>query len=261
MSNDSVVQFHDINENPLVLDLTDVDSVVFNADCMELLRVLPDKCIDLAIVDPPYGITAPKGTYLSRAPGRGNCPSTAELVRKRAGSLKGSGKLKNRVLNISDTDWDNTPPQKEYFDELFRVSRNQIIWGGNYFDLPPTRCFVVWDKRQPWPNFSQAEYAWTSYSMPSKVFAMSNCIKGRIHPTQKPVELYEFLLNTFARSGDLILDTHLGSGSSRIAAVNMGYRFIGCEKNEHFYQEEERRWNCMTTEIEKERNKEQMVLF
>lgn len=112
MSNDSMVQFHDINGNTVSLDLGSVDSVVFNADCMELLRVLPDKCIDLAIVDPPYGITAPKGTYLSRAPGRSNNPSTAELVRKRAGSLKGSGKLKNRVLNISDTDWDNTPPRR-----------------------------------------------------------------------------------------------------------------------------------------------------
>ena len=139
MSNDSVVQFHDINGNTASLDLGSVDSVVFNADCMELLKVLPDKCIDLAIVDPPYGITAPKDTYLSRAKGRGKYPGTAELVRKRSGSLKGSGKLKNRVLNISDTDWDNTPPQKEYFDELLRVSRNQIIWGGNYFDLPPTR--------------------------------------------------------------------------------------------------------------------------
>lgn len=112
MSNDSVVQFHDINGNTIPLDLDSVDSVVFNADCMELLRALPDKCIDLAIVDPPYGIAAPKGTYLSRAEGRGKYSGTAELVRKRAGSLKGSGKLKNRVLNISDTDWDNTPPRR-----------------------------------------------------------------------------------------------------------------------------------------------------
>lgn len=112
MSKASAVQFHDVNGNSITLDLSSVDNITFNADCMELLKVLPDKCIDLAIVDPPYGITAPKGTYLSRAPGRSNNPSTAELVRKRAGSLKGAGKLKNRVLNISDTDWDNTPPRR-----------------------------------------------------------------------------------------------------------------------------------------------------
>lgn len=112
MNKNSRVQFHDIYGNTMSLDLGSMDNITFNADCMDLLRALPDKCIDLAIVDPPYGITAPKGTYLSRAEGRSKYPSTAELVRKRAGSLKEAGKLKNRVLNTLDMNWDNTPPRR-----------------------------------------------------------------------------------------------------------------------------------------------------
>ena len=141
------------------------------------------------------------------------------------------------------------------------MSKNQIIWGGNYFSLPPTRCFVMWDKRQPWPNFSQAEYAWTSFDRPSRVFAASNCVKGKIHPTQKPVGLYEFLLREFGCKGELVLDTHLGSGSSRIAARNLGFRFIGTEKDEYYFSDEEKRYSGIPTDIEKEMSRGQMDLF
>ena len=185
-------------------------SETLNIDCMDYMRTLPDKAFDLAIVDPPYG-----------------------LDRK---STQGAGKLKDRQLNKGDISkrWDFAPPE-EYFAELRRVSKNQIIWGGNYFNLGPCRCFVCWDKCQPWPNFSQAEFAWTSFDKPAKMFRFDNRCK-KIHPTQKPVELYAFLLNTFAKDGDLILDTHLGSQSSRIAAHLLNFDFIGCEIDEEYFR-------------------------
>ena len=158
---------------------------VFNMDCMEYMRTLPDKAFQLAIVDPPYG-----------------------LDRK---STQGAGKLKNRELNKADIAkrWD-IAPSAEYFDELRRVSENQIILGGNYFQLPPCRCFVCWDKCQPWPNFSQAEFAWTSFDKPAKMFR-------------------------FDKQGDRILDTHLGSGSSRIAAHRLGFDFVGIEIDKEYF--------------------------
>jgi site-specific DNA-methyltransferase (adenine-specific) len=198
-----------------------MESNVYNIDCMEYMRKLPDKAFQLAIVDPPYG-----------------------LDRK---STQGSGKLKKRVLNTADIAkrWD-VAPSKEYFDELRRVSENQIIWGGNYFDLPPCRCFVCWDKMQPWPNFSQAEFAWTSFNKPAKVFRHTSRIKGKWHPTGKPVELYAFLLRTFAKEGDRILDTHMGSQSSRIAAYKLGFDYVGCEIDKEYFDEgcEEFRKEC-----------------
>jgi site-specific DNA-methyltransferase (adenine-specific) len=174
----------------------------------------PDNYFDLAIVDPPYGM--PKS------------------------SSSGSGKLKNRKLNISNiSEWD-TAPNKEYFRELFRVSKNQIIWGGNYFDLPPTRGFIIWDKKQPFPNFSAAEYAWTSFQVPSKIFVKPATRTGdkiKIHPTQKPVKLYEFCLMNFAEKNDKILDTHIGSGSIAIACHNLHFDLTACEINKEYYQD------------------------
>ena len=141
------------------------------------MRSLPDKAFTLAIADPPYGI------------------------RDAGGATGGAGKLRGRAFNNGKIDrWDKAPGQ-DFFDELRRVSCNQIIWGGNYFSLPPTRCFVCWDKMQPWPNFSQAEFAWTSFSNPSKMFRFDNRTGDKIHPTQKPVELYAFLLQQFAPTG------------------------------------------------------------
>ena len=136
------------------------------------------------------------------------------------------------------------PPPPEYFKELFRVSRNQIIWGGNYFDLPPTRGIVCWDKQQPWENFSQFELAWTSFDTPAAIFRFRNTGGKfeKIHPTEKPVELYSWLLRKYAKEGDTILDTHLGSGSSRIAAYMLGFDFVGVEIDKAFFDAEERRF-------------------
>lgn len=194
-------------------------SKVFHCDCMEYMRSLPDKFFSLAIVDPPYG-----------------------LGKK---SMTGCGKLKNRILNQSEMwKWD-VAPDSDYFEELFRVSCNQIIWGGNYFKLPPTRCFVCWDKQQPWENFSQCELAWTSFDKPAKLVTLSKSLKEDkmcIHPTQKPISLYAYLLKTFARPGDSILDTHLGSGSSRIAAYGLGFDFYSTEIDATFFNSQEERF-------------------
>ncbi len=140
--------------------------------------------------------------------------------------------------------WDVAPKQ-EYFDELFRVSRNQIIWGGNYFELPPTRCFLIWRKTNVPQDFSMAmcEYAWTSFNSNAKVFEYAPQGKGdRFHPTQKPVALYAWIYKNYAKPGMKILDTHLGSGSSRIAAWDAGLDFVGCEIDEHYFKLEEERF-------------------
>lgn len=155
-------------------------SEVYNCDCMDYMRDLPDNYFSLAIADPPY-----------------------DIGRNRRNSYQGGGKLKGRIMAVEESkfrQWDNQPEQ-EFFDELFRVSQNQIIWGGNYFSLPPTRCIVCWDKVQPFKNFSQVEMAWTSFDNPAKVYKQRCTIRGRIHPTQKPVELYTWLLETFATGG------------------------------------------------------------
>ena len=158
---------------------------------------MQDNQYDLAIVDPPYGL-------------------------KKAG-VQGGGKMKDRAFNRGEIfKWDMAPPP-EYFEELFRVSKEQIIWGGNYFDLPPTRCVIAWDKVQPWENFSGWEMAWTSYNKPAPIFRFDNRTKGKIHPTQKPIQLYRWLLDKFAKEGDKILDTHLGSGSIALACYDGGF--------------------------------------
>ena len=195
-------------------------SEVFMMDCMAFMRSLPDKAYDIAIVDPPYGL--PKK------------------------STHGRGKLKNRTLNRGDLHLWDIRPEAEYFEELFRISKNQIIWGGNYFDLPPCRCFVVWDKQQVWENFSQCEMAWTSFDKPAKLVTISNrggqIDKVNWHPTCKPTGLYQYLLKTFGKPGDKIIDTHLGSGSCRIAAYKMGFDFTGCEISENYYKRQEERF-------------------
>ena len=187
-------------------------SEVYNIDCMDYMRALPDGAFALAIADPPYGI------------------------RDAGGATGGAGKLRGRVFNNGKIDrWDKAP-QQAFFDELRRVSQHQIIWGGNYFALPPSRCFVCWDKMQPWPNFSQAEFAWTSFDYPSKMFRFDNRTGDKIHPTQKPVELYAYLLQQFAHEGGVIFDPMMGSQSSRIAAYKLGYDYVGCEIDQDYYR-------------------------
>ncbi len=205
-----------------------------HADCMQLMREYGDSHFDLAIVDPPYGIDAPNMNTGDKR----DKPSTSAKPRK-AKFSKGSGKLRNRALNAMRLDWD-TPPGRDYFEELFRVSRHQIIWGGNYFDLPPTRGIICWDKRQPWENFSQWEMAWTSFNRVARLFACSNTGRAnaetKIHPTQKPVKLYQWLLANYAETGWKILDTHLGSGSIAIAAHYAGVHLTACERDAEYYQ-------------------------
>ena len=185
----------------------------YNGDCMDLLKQTPDKYYDLCIVDPPYGIGQPKQGNLKGYNGR---KSLEERLQKNRLN-QGSGKLKNRVLNTSNTDWDNAIPTTEFFEELKRVSKNQIIWGGNYFNLPPSRCILCWDKVQPWENFSQVELAWTSFDSPAQLYRFDNRTGDKIHPTQKPIQLYEWILNKYANENFKIIDTHLGSGSIAIA--------------------------------------------
>ena len=195
-------------------------NVAYNVDCMEYMRTLPEKAFDLAVVDPPYGIGITK-----------------------------SGRLKK--YNANSRKWDDSTPKEEYFQELFRVSKNQIIWGGNYFNLPPTRCFLVWDKKQPEDvSFASCEFAWTSFDQSAKTFYYSMLHDGdfRIHPTQKPVSLYSWIYRRYTKPEDKILDTHLGSGSSRIAAYDAGLDFIGCEIDPDYFKAQEERFKEHTAQ-------------
>lgn len=198
---------------------------LLHADCMEYMRGLPDKAFDLAIVDPPYGL----GSKVVNSGGRF----------KRYHNGKGN--------------WDLSVPAEDYFSELERVSKNRIIWGGNYFGLPPTRCFVIWDKQQPeGVSFASCEYAWTDFDRSAKTFYMrpQDADIIRIHPTQKPVKLYQWLLKNYAKPGDRILDTHLGSGSSAIAAHYSGFDFVGTELDKDYYNAAAARFNAETKQLD-----------
>lgn len=198
------------------------ESIVYNIDCMIGMKEYPDKYFDLAIVDPPYGI----GDKL----------------------VNGGTWAKNRKTGYSG--WDIKPP-KEYFDELFRVSKNQIIWGGNYFELPPTRCFLIWDKpSMRIPTMADCEFAWTSFDDVAKL-ASINQEKGdiRIHLSQKPIKLYDWILKKYSKSGDKILDTHVGSGSSRIACDKAGLDFIGYEIDKDYWLAQEERFRIYKMQL------------
>ncbi len=185
-----------------------------NEDCMELMRRYPDKHFDLAIVDPPYGIGEKKLTQ---------------------GGSWAKKWAKDGAL------WD-IAPTKEYFEQLFRVSNNQIIWGGNYFGLPSTRCFLIWDKIAHMDTMSDCEYAWTSFDKNAKIFKrVRNSSENRIHVTQKPVALYKWLLSNYAKPNDKILDTHVGSASSIIACLDMGFDVTGCELDAEYFDKASKR--------------------
>lgn len=184
---------------------------------MEAMAGFEHNQFDLAIVDPPYGIDLANMTM-----GLGNSPK--------------SSKAKNRKWKPKD--WDKEIPTKEYFNELFRVSKNQIIWGGNYFDLGVCGKFIIWDKEIPKGlSFSDCEYAWTSFDGANKIFRYSayKNKSEKFHPTQKPSSLYEYCLINYAKEGDKILDTHLGSGSIAIACHNLGYDLEGYELDKDYY--------------------------
>jgi len=195
------------------------DIKLIHGDCLEAMREMQDKQFDLAIVDPPYGI------------GISNNPFRQKHEK---------------------CDWDNAIPNKQYFDELMRVSKNQIVWGGNYFDLPPSQGFVIWDKKQP-QNFSSAmcEMAWMSFQKPAKIFRkhVVTAEPNKIHPTQKPVELYRWLLEMYTEENDLILDTHLGSGSIAVACWDMGFDLTAYEIDKEYYDAACKRFKEQTSQV------------
>ena len=205
-----------------------LDFGFYNMDCMEGMKDFPDKYFDLAIVDPPYGGS---DEYASGKRFGGQFNKYKPVINSdlAGGPLRKYGSRKA-------IDWD-VAPGEDYFKELFRISKNQIIWGGNYFPLPPTRCFLIWKKLTITDGFSMAmaEYAWTSFNSNAKVFECAPQDPKRFHPTQKPVSLYEWILNLYAKPGDLILDTHVGSGSSLVACNNYGFKYVGFEINEEYY--------------------------
>ncbi len=196
-------------------------SETYLMDCIEGMRHYPDKYFDLAIVDPPYGIGFD-----------GSRKSTSKHGGRKAYEFKG---------------WDNEIPPYEYFIELWRVSKNQIIWGANYFveHLPPSMGWIFWDKGQRICN-SDGELAYTSFKRALRVIEANRCKiqehGGAIHPTQKPVYLYDWILLNYAEKGMKILDTHLGSGSSRIAAHKNGFHFVGFEVDKEYYEKQEKRF-------------------
>lgn len=204
-------------------------SEVFNEDNMIGMARYPDKFFDLAIVDPPYGLNIAKEK--PRISGR---------------------------WNYTPKGWDSKIPDKSYFDELFRVSKNQIIWGGNYFDLPPTRGFIFWYKNQPVPNFADGEFAWTSFDRVAKCFDYryygnlegNTSATDKIHPTQKPVALYKWILTNYAKPGNKILDTHMGSQSSRIAAYQMGFDYYGWEIDKEYFEAGNKRFKEQTAQTQ-----------
>ena len=212
-----------------------LDFGFYNMDCMEAMREMPDKCIDLAICDPPYGGANKNVEEVFNGAISGRFGGIFEKYIK---SDRTGGTWASKY-GIKINNWD-IAPTKEYFEELFRVSKNQIIWGGNYFELPPTRCFVVWRKLTISDSFSMAmaEYAWTSFNENAKVFecAPQDPSGNRFHPTQKPVKLYEWLLNKYAKPGDIILDTHVGSASSLIACRNTNHKYVGFEIDPEYYR-------------------------
>lgn len=200
-------------------------------DCMDGMKEFPDKYFDLAIVDPPYG----------------NGVEDYNAIKERFGGMfecyrqvKRTGGTWANKYNSKIAEWD-VAPSEEYFNELLRVSKNQIIWGGNYFTLPPCRCFLIWRKLTISEMFSMsmAEYAWTSFNKNLKVFEFAPQGKKddkRFHPTQKPIELYSWILSRYAKKGDKILDTHVGSASSLIACYRGGFDYVGFEIDKGYYE-------------------------
>lgn len=217
-----------------------IKSTVTNEDCMIGMSRFADKYFELAIVDPPYGIG--EDGLKNHTRGRG---------------LRNSGGARGVSTKFTPKDWDRARPSAAYFAELRRVSKNQIIFGGNYFAdlLPASSCWIVWDKMNGGSDFADAELAWTSFKSAVRLFPFmwNGMIQGdrinkekRIHPTQKPAALYSWLLGRYAKEGDKILDTHLGSGSSRIAACKHGFDFTGFELDSEYFDAQEKRFKTFT---------------
>lgn len=210
--------------------MNDTNIRLYNADCMDAMREMRDKQYSLAIVDPPYGISEPVFRQGAKNKAAKNTAYHTEVFRQ-------------------------SIPSSEYFTELARVSTNQIVWGGNYFGLPGSRCWIVWDKDTMETQWADAELAWTSFTTSVRMAKirwngmLQHDMKNkerRIHPTQKPVALYRFLLKHYAKPGDTILDTHLGSASSAIAAYDMGFDFTGYELDPDYFSAAQQRFQRHT---------------
>jgi len=213
-----------------------LDFGFYNMDCMAGMKEFPDNYFDLAIVDPPYGDAKELSDNSGGVPHWnrfGPWFDRYKGIEDRRWMGEEAGPVKKIIA------WD-VAPGEDYFRELFRVSRNQIIWGGNYFRLPPTRCFLVWRKLTISEGFTMAmaEYAWTSFDGNAKVYECAPQGKpgDRFHPTQKPVDLYRWIMGRYAKAGDKILDTHVGSASSLIAAHEAGCPFVGFEIDSEYYR-------------------------
>ncbi len=201
---------------------------LLNIDCMEYMRNLNDDAFDLAIVDPPYNLRRFQ-----------NDRPTSHLDKYG----------KTRV-------WNNAKLSEDYFPELFRLTKNQVIWGANYFNqLPISQGWLFWDKNQKAPSFADGELAWTSFDKPLikihlPYFGAIGADITRIHPAQKPVQLYRWILENYAKRGESVIDTHLGSGSSAIAAHYFGVDFIGCEIDKEYYDAACNRFRCQTAQLQ-----------
>lgn len=207
--------------------------VITNEDNLILMSRYPDNYFDLAIVDPPYGL------------GMGTVSIPSE---------KNTNTQQKFYKDLKSKRWDENTPNKEYFDELKRVSKNQIVWGGNYMaeHLGNTKCIIIWDKMTYIPTMSQFEFAFCSFNKHPKMVKVNSTDIDRMHPTQKPIKLYEWILNKFAKQGDQILDTHLGSGSIVIAIDNMNkikkmnLTLTACEIDKQYYDKAIKRINQHT---------------
>lgn len=241
-----------------------LDFGFYNMDCMEGMKQFPDKYFDLAIVDPPYGInigSAAMGAGGGVAPHRNrsakgvinkqtNAPDKDDaIIQVGGGCATGKGLAFPKAYKSFD---DSTIPTKEYFSELDRIAKKQIIWGGNYFldNLNATEGLIVWDKKRRGLDFADCEIAWTNIQQPCRIFEFmwNGMLQGdmknkeyRIHPTQKPVALYKWLLTNYAKEGDKILDTHVGSASSLIACYDLGFDYVGFEIDEEYYRQAKQR--------------------
>ena len=199
---------------------------LLHCDCMEYMATVPDKYFDLAIVDPPYGIGMDGGSV----------------------GYKGFNVFEKKS-------WDSKTPSDDYFQELQRISKGQIVWGGNYFNLPPSRCFLIWDKGAGFKDrsYAECEQAWTSFDANAKIYKHDPLAcgdyKGKIHPTQKPIKLYEWLLTNYAKKGQRVFDSHLGSASSAIAAHYFGVDFVGCELDKDYFEAAKARFDMATRQL------------
>lgn len=220
-------------------------NIAHNCDCMDFMKAIPDKHFDLAIIDPNYGIGEDGKTNNSRG--------------SAAGANKWKGTRNTTGAGVPSTtfkpkEWDKEPPKKEYFVELFRVSKNEIIFGANHFisrmpiDSP---CWIIWDKDNGNSDFADCEMAWTSFKSAVRKFkyTWNGMLQGnmknkekRIHPTQKPIALYKWLLKNYAKPGQTIFDSHVGSGSIRIACHDLGFDFTGCEIDKDYFEAQEKRY-------------------